>query len=172
MGFMDSYKRLEKLCGVILSDDRRVSAYIDEMERMPYAAYRVPGWNDDLKLLKQYRWIRNQIVHDPNCSEENMCDPEDALWLDDFHSRIMNQTDPLALYRKATQSRSASVPCKQTTEPYTHTKPDYGNVPADSDSLDDTTYWLFLVFVNKEAVAKCVLQQPVLLYAGSLSCAT
>ena len=29
MGFIESYKRLEKLCGDLLNDDRRVSAYID-----------------------------------------------------------------------------------------------------------------------------------------------
>ena len=27
MGFIDSYKHLEKLCGEVLNDDRRVSAY-------------------------------------------------------------------------------------------------------------------------------------------------
>lgn len=53
-----------------------------------------------MKNLKHYRWVRNQISHEPGCSEENMCEPEDARWLDRFYSRIMNQTDPLALYRK------------------------------------------------------------------------
>ena len=38
---------------------------------------------------------------------QNMCDPSDALWLDDFYSRIMNQTDPLALYHKATTPTNA-----------------------------------------------------------------
>ena len=31
MSFTESYKQLEKLCGEIMNDDRRVSAYIDEM---------------------------------------------------------------------------------------------------------------------------------------------
>ena len=31
-----------------------------------------------------------------------MCDPEDVRWIEDFYERIMNQSDPLALYRKAT----------------------------------------------------------------------
>lgn len=31
MSFMNSYKHLEKLCGEIMRDERRVSAYIDEM---------------------------------------------------------------------------------------------------------------------------------------------
>lgn len=32
MGFIDSYKRLEKLCGEVLNDDKRIPAYIDEMK--------------------------------------------------------------------------------------------------------------------------------------------
>ena len=31
MGFIDSYKRLEKLCGDVMGCDRPVTAYIDEM---------------------------------------------------------------------------------------------------------------------------------------------
>ena len=105
MGFIEAYKRLEKLCGEILNDDRRVSAYIDEMINTPRGAYLVRGWDEDLKQLKHYRWVRNQIVHDPNCSEEKMCSDDDTQWIADFHARIMNQTDPLTLYRKATQTR-------------------------------------------------------------------
>lgn len=106
MGFIDAYKRLEKLCGEILNDDRRVSAYIDQMLNTPRGSYLVRGWNEDLKQLKHYRWIRNQIVHDPACTEANMCCPEDLQWINGFYTRIMHQTDPLSLYRKAIKSRS------------------------------------------------------------------
>ena len=70
MGFIEAYKRLEKLCGEIMNNDRRISAYIDEMANAPRGAYLINGWEDDLKKLKHYRWIRNQIVHNPDCSEE------------------------------------------------------------------------------------------------------
>ena len=105
MGFIEAYKRLEKLCAEVLDDERRVSAYIDEMINTSRGAYFVRDWDEDLKQLKHYRWIRNQIVHDPCCSEENMCSDADTQWIVDFHARIMNQTDPLALYRKATRPR-------------------------------------------------------------------
>lgn len=105
MGFIDSYKHLEKLCGEVLNDDRRISAYIDEMLNTPRGSRLVAGWDEDLRILKHYRWVRNRIVHDPECTEENMCEPEDALWLDNFYSRIMNRTDPLALYIRATKPR-------------------------------------------------------------------
>ena len=103
MGFIDSYKHLEKLCGEVLNDDRRVSAYIDEMLRTPRGSYYVKTWDEDLKNLKHYRWVRNQISHEPGCTEQNMCEPSDTLWLDEFYSRIMSQEDPLALYYKATR---------------------------------------------------------------------
>lgn len=51
MGFIDSYKHLEKLCGEILNDDRRVSAYIDEMINTPISSFYVGTWDDDLKNL-------------------------------------------------------------------------------------------------------------------------
>ena len=114
MGFIDSYKHLEKLCGEVLNDDRRVSAYIDEMLRTPRGSYYVRTWDEDLKNLKHYRHIRNQISHEPGCTEQNMCYPEDELWLEEFYSRIMNQTDPLSLYHKATRPRTVSKPTSRS----------------------------------------------------------
>ena len=105
MGFIDSYKHLEKICGEILKDDRRINAYIDEMENTPKGSRYVSSWNEDLKRLKHYRWVRNQIVHEPNCNESNMCAPQDELWLNNFYSRIMNGADPLTLYRKSALSQ-------------------------------------------------------------------
>ena len=124
MGFIDSYKHLEKLCGEVLNDDRRVSAYIDEMLSTPRGSYYVRTWDEDLKNLKHYRWVRNQIVHDPGCTEENMCEYGDAQWLDDFRSRIMSANDPLALYRKARNPQPAQRPRQTyTPEPRTYTYP-------------------------------------------------
>ena len=120
MGFIESYKHLEKLCGEVLNDNRRISAYIYEMENTPRDSYLVRGWDYDLKQLKHYRWVRNQIAHEPDCTEQNMCDESDAVWLDNFYSRIMNQTDPLALYYKATKLRPAQK-STQTHMPETTT---------------------------------------------------
>ncbi|MCM1270283.1 MAG: hypothetical protein NC247_06630 [Ruminococcus flavefaciens] len=110
MSFIDSYKRLEKLCSEIYSDNHGVSTYIDEMLGKPSGSRYVSGWDEDLKQLKHYRWVRNQIVHEPGCTEENMCEPGDAKWIDVFYYRIMNQTDPLALYAKAEKPRPAQKP--------------------------------------------------------------
>lgn len=109
MGFINSYKHLEKLCGEVFGDDRRISAYIDKMQKISDGSYCVSTWNEDLKRLKHYRWLRNQISHEPNCTEENMCSPKDELWLNDFYSRIITQRDPLTLYQKAHCSNKSTI---------------------------------------------------------------
>ena len=114
MGFLESYKRLERLCRDVMDDDRRLSAYIDEMVRLTDGSRRVSGWDRDLTQLKHYRGVRNQIVHEPDCSEETMCSPEDVRGIEDFHARIMNQTDPLALYRRVTQERESREQVRDT----------------------------------------------------------
>ena len=122
MSFIDSYKRLEKLCSEIYNDNHGVSSYIDEMVNTPIGARYVPGWDEDLKQLKHYRWVRNQIVHDPGCTEENMCEYGDVQWLDNFRSRIMSANDPLAQYRKARNHQPAQISRQTyTPEPRTYT---------------------------------------------------
>lgn len=124
MGFIESYKHLEKLCGELLNDDRRISAYIDEMTNTPHGSRLVGGWDNDLKKLKYYRRVRNQISHEPDRTEENMCKPGDAEWLDDFYSRIMDQTDPLSLYEKAVKPRQVQKPIQTYRQGnYTYSKP-------------------------------------------------
>lgn len=117
MEFINSYKRLEKLCNEIYDSNHGISAYIDDMLRLTSASRYVSSWDNDLKQLKHYRWIRNQIAHEPNCTEENMCEYGDARWIDDFYDRIMNQSDPLAMYRKATKPQPAAKPKQQCQSP-------------------------------------------------------
>ena len=122
MSFIDSYKRLEKLCSEIYNNNHGITSYIDEMARNPIGSRFVPGWDEDLKQLKHYRWVRNQIVHEPNCTEENMCEYGDAQWLENFRSRIMAANDPLALYRKARKPQPTQRPRQTyTPEPGTYT---------------------------------------------------
>lgn len=95
MSFIESYKHLDKICGEMFETQYGVSAYIEEMLNNPHGSFLVRGWENDLKQLKHYRWIRNQIVHEPDCYEETMCEAGDDEWLDNFYERIINQTDPL-----------------------------------------------------------------------------
>lgn len=146
MSFIDSHKRLEKLCSEMYNDNHGLSTYIDEMLGIPSGSYYVPGWDEDLKQLKHYRWVRNQIVHEPECTEENMCEPGDAQWLDNFHSRIMNQTDLLALYAKAMKPRNATESIRtHETEPVTY---DYPRQVVNNESPQiHTGFLIFLICV-------------------------
>ncbi len=125
MSFIDSYKRLEKICSEMYGDTHGLSTYIDEMIGTPNGSYYVSGWNEDLKQLKHYRWVRNQIVHEPGCTEENMCDPGDMQWLDNFYSRIMSTNDPLALYRKMKSPHRAQKPIQQPKQTYSSNPTSY-----------------------------------------------
>lgn len=127
MGFIEAYKRLEKLCGEVLDDERCVSAYIDEMLNTSRGSYLVSGWDDDLKNLKHYRWVRNKIVHEPDCTEQNMCEFGDVKWIEGFYNRIMKQSDPLALYRKTVRkqknTRSKQIHKTKSNQKAAHSKP-------------------------------------------------
>ena len=118
MEFNEAYKRLDKLCGEVMHDERRLKAYIEAMECTPQGALRVSGWTEDLKKLKHYRWIRNRIAHDVGCTEDNLCKAEDAAWLENFHRRIMTQTDPLAQYLRVTRSFNRHTEAAVNKQPY------------------------------------------------------
>ncbi len=121
MSFIDAYKKLEKLCSEIYNDNHGVSSYIDEMINNPIGSRYVAGWDEDLKQLKHYRWVRNQIVHEPGCTEVDMCEPDDTEWINNFHSRIMTASDPLALYRKARTPK----PTPRTQQTYSYEPSNY-----------------------------------------------
>jgi len=133
MSFIDAYKKLEKLCSEIYNDNHGVSSYIDEMINTPIGSRYVAGWDEDLKRLKHYRWVRNQIVHEPGCTEADMCEPDDAEWINNFHSRIMTASDPLAQYRKArTPKPTPRTQQTYSSEPRNYTYSQRSNVPQNS----------------------------------------
>lgn len=147
MSFIDSYKHLEKLCGEILNDDKRLSAYIDEMINTPNGNHYVRNWDDDLKTLKHYRWIRNQISHEPGCNESNMCEPNDELWLNHFYSRIMNQTDPLSMYHKAHHITSNSRSRTQTSYECSPQKDISNHQPKQKRHYLGMILWIIIVLI-------------------------
>ena len=107
MHFQEAYKRLEKLCDEIMRAPKcGVTAYIKEMEATS-GGRSVIGWDEDLKMLKHCRWVRNQIFHEPGCTEENTCEPGDAAWVERFRERIMTGDDPLARRRRMRQAEQA-----------------------------------------------------------------
>ena len=119
MGFMQAYKRLDALCRDI--NGIGVTGYIEDMEHTANGNLSVPGWNADYQKLKYYRHIRNQIAHEVNATEEQMCSLEDVAWIEEFHQRILKQTDPLAIQYSISQLREKrEVSTKQSAKTRTH----------------------------------------------------
>jgi hypothetical protein len=78
MTFLEAYKKLDNVCKEMYSGDKGVSAYIDDMEHVPNAGYKIQEWNSVYQKLKHYRYIRNQIVHENYATEDNMCNESDV----------------------------------------------------------------------------------------------
>lgn len=104
--FLEAYKNLDDFCKQILSSDRGISKYIDEMNHESLGPEKVDCWEKDYKQLKKMRWIRNQLVHEINSFQENLINAEDIEWLITFRSRIMECTDPFSLlYQSKNETR-------------------------------------------------------------------
>lgn len=111
--FMEAFKHLDKICKEIFNSEKGVTSYIDAMEKITNGDRYVSNWDYVLKRLKKLRHIRNQYAHEIGSSYDNICVPEDIEWLKSFYNEIMNTTDPLAQYRKATIKKQEKA---KTTE--------------------------------------------------------
>jgi len=96
MTFLTAYKKVDNLIKDAYASDSGVSTYIEEIERTSYQNWYGVRWEDTYKKLKHYRYIRNQIVHDDNASEESLCSFEDVQWLEKFYNDLLIGDDPLA----------------------------------------------------------------------------
>lgn len=96
--FFEEFKKLEKLCNDIYATHNGVIRYIDDMKTVSYSEFHnIPNWGTDLNTLKRLRHIRNNLAHTEGAFEENICTQSDVEWVQVFHKRILNQTDPLAM---------------------------------------------------------------------------
>lgn len=100
MEFLEAYKKLDELYRQILSSDRGISEYIDEMS-YESQGYRIANWEKDYKRLKKMRWIRNRLVHEVESFEDNLVNAEDIEWLNTFYCRIMECADPFSLLHQS-----------------------------------------------------------------------
>lgn len=111
--FFEEYKRLEVLCNDMYQVHNGVTQYIENMKSVPYYDYcSIAYWDSDLKNLKRLRHIRNHLSHTPGAFAENICTLNDIRWLQNFHRRILAQTDPLALLH----NKNKVTPGAQTTK--------------------------------------------------------
>lgn len=116
--FFEEYKKLDNLCKDLFKSDRGVSQYIEEMECTPLSKSRlVESWQDDYKMLKHVRWIRNNIAHNNECSG---CSKSDVKSVKDFYKKIINQKDPFSVIaqnsRELQRSNNKNYNTKRTDE--------------------------------------------------------
>lgn len=96
--FFDEYTKLDNLCRQMFNSERGVSSYIEAMESTPSSKSRnVPEWGSDLKMLKQYRHIRNELAHSTGAFHRDICFSYDITWIKMFYNRIIKRKDPLGV---------------------------------------------------------------------------
>ena len=146
MSFIDAYKKLERLCSDSFNEPHGVSSYIEQMKSISDGERYVPSWSEDLKMLKHCRWARNKIVHEPEYTEANTCEKGDEEWIKRFHSRMLNGTDPLTMYRRAKSSVRRPVPPRQTQINREFIE-QYNNRESSQDGCLGFLSFIFIVFV-------------------------
>ncbi len=142
MGFLESYKKLDNLCKDLLRSEKGVASYLERMEKYRNAQYQIFHWDLDYKMLKHYRHIRNQIAHDNYANESNMSNEHDVKWIKNFYQRILNQTDPLALYetKRAHANKTQNMKTNQTNKSVhtIHNK-------IDINKKENICHWVYLL---------------------------
>lgn len=98
--FQEEYKKLDKLCKDCFSSVDGVSEYIRQLENEQYSLQKfIISWEDDYKMLKHVRWIRNQLSHEVGALQSDICTQEDLCFVINFYDKIINCTDALAQIR-------------------------------------------------------------------------
>lgn len=99
--FFDEYKRLDKLCSDMYGKSSGgVTSYINDMESVSSSeVQKILDWNSTYNKLKSLRHIRNQMAHGEGSFDDYVCSYDDIEWLRNFRNKIMNVSDPLAIYR-------------------------------------------------------------------------
>ena len=113
--FFDEYKKLDKLCSEMYGKNSGgVTCYLNDMMTVPVMQRnRIPEWNQTYDRLRELRHIRNQMAHGEGSFEDYPCSEEDVLWLFEFRSKIMDISDPLAVYRRQTEGSTHATRAKE-----------------------------------------------------------
>lgn len=154
----EEFKYVDNICRDMYRAEKGVTTYIEQMEMTPQAvSSRIPQWEYDYKQLKHVRWVRNQISHEI-CYVE--CTEADVNWLKDFHNRLLNCQDPLALLNAA------------STRTQTNNKATYNQPPSDyypynypeKDRNNNLWLWIVLLIVGLAVVGLAALGLLFLLF--------
>lgn len=98
--FFDTYAQLDKLCADMYGSAPGVTHYIEDMKAASARKRpQIRNWDFDLSQLIRLRHIRNTLAHTPGAFAQPHCTQKDIDWMQQFHQRILTQTDPLASTR-------------------------------------------------------------------------
>ena len=107
LDYLESYKRLDQLCRDMFRSKDGVTEYINQMDRVISRINSKQDWRNFYSRLKYQRRLRNDLVHNMECSE---CTEEDIDEIEYFFDLILKQEDPLACIRQQqTLTRHASI---------------------------------------------------------------
>ena len=107
LDYLESYKRLDQLCRDMFRSKDGVTEYINQMDRVISRINSKPDWRNFYSRLKYQRRLRNDLVHNTECSD---CTEEDIDEIEYFFDLILKQEDPLACIRQQqTLTRHASI---------------------------------------------------------------
>ena len=107
LDYLESYKRLDQLCRDMFRTKDGVTEYINQMDRVISRINSKQDWRNFYSRLKYQRRLRNDLVHNTECSD---CTEEDIDEIEYFFDLILKQEDPLAcIRRQQTLTRHASI---------------------------------------------------------------
>ena len=119
--FFDEFKLLDALCRDIFgSIDKKlgVTLYIEAMDaKNLMGCQAIDGWESDKRRLIEVRNKRNELAHSRDGFSVKLCTQADIDFVRSFRERILNQTDPLALFeQKAKARKTKPTPAKPQPE--------------------------------------------------------
>ena len=98
--FLEVYKAVDIFIKDVYGTGDGVTEYIRRMEREQYRGPKyIKYWDNDLRMLKHVRWIRNKLVHEVDY-DSGICGTRDCDFIELFRQRLYDETDPLALLAK------------------------------------------------------------------------
>lgn len=102
---VEKFGKLEKLCNEQYGDTHGVTLYISDMEALRSSDPRTFKTCDyDCRRLKEIRDKRNKLSHGDVSFDTPYATSEDIEFVINFRERILSQTDPLAMLRRASET--------------------------------------------------------------------
>ena len=96
--FFEEFTKLDKICVSVYQAEGGTLGYLEQMRSASgIGADIVPRWTADLEQLHRYRTIYLALAQSNEAFEERLCGREDVRWLQEFHNKILERKDPLAL---------------------------------------------------------------------------